>query len=183
MKLQLLLMFLGRAACCYYNHELPVPPFDFKWRDVRSGPFPGIGMEITLSREDHSDDDVTVEFEGQDVTAVTVGNKTFEMSIPFNVNDVEARYKSLCDWRYGCAHCDHVAEEICGPRLSAIGILRQELADFDSSSISHDKIMEGLGDVETGLGVLCTQFEESGVEEEYLTNDIVQTCIDDCLTI
>jgi hypothetical protein len=178
---------MGWAAdCCYYNHELPVPleiasTFLFKWRDVHSGPFPGIGMEISLLRDDHTDD-VIVELEGQDVTAVTVGNKTFEISIPFNINDVEARQKSLCDWRYGCAHCDHVAEEICGRRLSAISYLEAQMEEYDPT-IFHSEILAGLEAVQNGLGILCTQFEESGGQEEYLTNDIVQTCIDDCLTI
>lgn len=173
---------------CYYNHELSVSKdfestFHFKWRDVHSGPFPGIGMEISLLT-DNIFDDIAVELEGQDVTAVLAENTTFEISIPFGVNGVEVREKTLCDWRYGCAHCDHVATEICGPRLAAIVNLKSDLSVVNIADADLvNKIIRALQTIASALKTVCQNEESTYGEEEYLMNDIVQTCIEDCLTM
>lgn len=175
-------LFVFGVKGCYYNHELPASDLLLKWRDVPSGPLPGIGCEISKVSEGF-----VFELEGQDVTAISVGDTKYEFSVPFTYNKVELHQKSLCKWGYGCAHCQHVAEDVCGNRLSAISMLSDHLDEMIDGTDSSD---EGLPEELTGAfdtiiaGVtsVCAEYVKSG-DEEYVTNDIIESCYDDCLLV
>lgn len=174
------LFFFGVEGC-YYNHELTVSDFLLKWRDVPSGPLPGMGFEI-------SHDKYIFELEGQDVTSISVGDKKYEFSVPFTYNEVELHQKSLCGWGYGCAHCQHVAEDACGSRLTAISMLSDHLNEMvDGTDSSDDGIPSELpvafDTMIAGLTELCDECVNLGDEEEYVTNDIIESCYSDCLSV
>lgn len=171
---------------CYYNHELPVDDFLLKWRDASAGPLPGVGFEITQVVND-----AVFELEGQDVTAISCGNSTYEFSVPFTFNEVEFHQKSLCDWDYGCAHCQHVAEDLCSTRLSAISALSDHLAEMVNGADSNkdevpEEIPAAFEAMIVGLTKLCVEYVVSpgnSGDEEYVTNGIIDSCLDDCLSV
>ena len=176
---------LAFASGCYYNHELRVEhsagcPLLFKWRDVASGPFPGIGFQV-------SGDGVSFELEGDDLTAVTAGGKKFEFSVPFTLNKVDLHDKSLCDWSYGCAHCQHVAGDACSRRLYAISAVYDhlgELVDDDIEAEDDDILNAAFQTMVSDLSAVCDEYPKSDeFGEEYLTNDIVEACSATCLKV
>lgn len=161
---------------CYYNHELSVPSsdgvFHIKWRDAPSGPSPGIGSQISL-------DNLVFELEAEDLPAVSVGDTKYEFSIPFVLNKVDLHEKSLCDWGYGCAHCEHVAGDVCSLRLYAISTVTSRIGDEDVP----DELFDAFDTMVTGLKTLCEEHmvtDEAG--ESYATNDIIQACKLTCLS-
>lgn len=177
-----LMRFLVVDAC-YYNHELAVEGPDdtmltLKWRDASSGPLPGIGFEIAY-------DDLVFELESEDLTAVSVGDKKYEFSVPFTFNEVDPHDKSLCDWGYGCGHCQHVGEDACSRRLHAISMISEILRDPEEKAEElPDEVLDAFDTIIHGLTEVCTGRLESGAsDEEYITNDIVEACEVDCLTV
>lgn len=170
---------LGGARACYYNHELPVNNLTLKWRDASSGPLPGIGFEVAY-------DNLVFELESEDLTAVTIGDKKYEFSVPFTFNKVDPYLKSLCDWDYGCAHCQHVGEDACSRRLYAISMISDLLGDPSNERAVDvpDEVLEAFDTIIDGLTEICADRTESGqVGEEYITNDIIQACQADCLSV
>ena len=174
---------LGGAHACYYNHELAVETledtFMMKWRDASSGPLPGIGFEMAY-------DDLIFELESEDLTAVSVGGKKFEFSVPFTFNEVDPHQKSLCDWGYGCAHCQHVGEDACSRRLYAISMISDLIRDPANEKAVElpDEVLDAFDTMVAGLTKICAGRSESGqAGEEYITNDIVEACEVDCLSV
>ena len=167
---------LSASHGCYYNHELSVEhsadcELLFKWRDEVSGPFPGIGFQV-------SDEEFVFELEGEDLTAVSAGGKKYEFSLPFTFNEVDLHEKSLCDWGYGCAHCQHVAEDACSRRLYAISAVSKGSNGTDLP----EEITSAFDTVVSELKTVCQEYSKSGESgEEYLTNDIVEACSATCL--
>ena len=175
-------LLFGGVHACYYNHELAVgclgDTFTLKWRDASSGPLPGIGFEIAY-------DDLIFELESEDLTAVSIGDKKYEFSVPFTFNEVDPHGKSLCDWGYGCAHCQHVGEDACSRRLYAISMVSEILRDpTQVLDELPDEVLDAFDTIITGLKRICTERFESGqADEKYLTNDIVEACEIDCLSV
>ena len=176
-------LLLGGARACYYNHELAVEclddTFTLKWRDASSGPLPGIGFEIAY-------DDLVFELESEDLTAVSIGEKKYEFSVPFTFNEVGPHDKSLCDWGYGCAHCQHVGEDACSRRLYAISMISEILRDSTNEKAVElpDEVLDAFDTIIAGLKRICTErFEDGEADEKYITNDIVEACEVDCLSV
>lgn len=168
---------LSASHACYYNHELSVEQLLFKWRDVASGPFPGIGFQV-------SDEEYVFELEGEDLTAVSAGGDKYEFSVPFAFNEVDLREKSLCDWGYGCAHCQHVADDACSRRLYAISAVSDHLGELVDGSNGTEILTAAFDTVLSELVVVCETYTKSGEsDEEYLTNDIVEACSATCLEV
>lgn len=172
------LSLLSWTECCYYNHELSVAQGGsesdllIKWRDVPSGPFPGTGMQFSL-------DDLVFELEAEDLTAVSVGKKKFEISVPQTFGEVQLHEKSLCDWGFGCAHCEHVSAEVCTRRLSVLEIF----ADNLPSDVPAE-IPPALKEVSDSMTKLCSPFVVSGMgKEKYSTNEVVEACSAECLDV
>lgn len=164
---------------CYYNHELSVPSsegdFNLKWRDSPSGPLPGIGFEIAF-------DNLVFELEGEDLPAVSVGDTKYEFSIPFVFNKVDLHEKSLCDWDYGCAHCQHVAGDVCSLRLYAMSTVTDRIGDINGNNIYDipDELFDAFETMATGLKALCEEHVMN--DETYATNDIVEACNLSCIS-
>lgn len=179
---------LSAAHGCYYNHELSVEhgagcELLFKWRDAASGPFPGIGFQV-------SDEDFVFELEGEDLTAVSAGGAKYEFSVPFTFNEVDLHEKSLCDWGYGCAHCQHVADDACSRRLHAISTVSDHLGELVNGTNGTEKldlpkeITSAFDTMVSELTVVCDEYSKSDeTGEEYLTNDIVEACSATCLEV
>ena len=173
---------LSAANGCYYNHELSVPSsdgvFHLKWRDAPSGPSPGIGSQISF-------DNLVFELEAEDLPAVSVGDTKYEFSIPFVFNKVDLHEKSLCDWGYGCAHCEHVAGDVCSLRLYAISTVTSRIGDINGKNMYDvpDELFDAFDTMVTGLKTLCEEHIESDeTGESYATNDIIEACKLTCLS-
>jgi len=171
---------LQAGFACYYNHELTIGAGDeatfFSWRDVASGPTPGIGFQI-------AHEDLVFELEADELTGVSIGDQKYEFSVPFTFNAVDLHEKSLCNWGYGCAHCQHIADDACSRRLSAISTISDHV-----NGVGKEAFPEALPDafktMSTELEKLCRDDVKSdAVGEDYVTNEIVENCKDACLSV
>lgn len=171
---------------CYYNHVLTVGEgdgaFNISWRDVRSGPLPGIGFQIAHQ-------ELVFELEADDVTGVSVGDKKYELSVPFTFNEVELHEKSLCDWGYGCAHCQHVGDDACSRRLMAISTVSDDVNGVNQVTGSGtedfpEELPSAFQRMTADLQSLCLEYVHTDdVGEEFVTNDIIEACKPDCLLV
>lgn len=180
---------LSAADGCYYNHELSVehsPGCELllKWRDAASGPFPGTGFQVS------DDQDFVFELEGEDLTAVSGGGARYEFSVPFTFNKTDLHEKSLCDWGYGCAHCQHVADDACSRRLYAISTVSDHLGELVNGTNGSQKLdapeelTSAFDTMVSKLMVVCDEYSKSDeTGEEYVTNGIVEACSATCLEV
>lgn len=171
---------LPTGFACYYNHELAVgegaEATFFSWRDVPSGPMPGIGFQV-------AHEDLVFELEADELTAVSIGDQKYEFSEPFIFNVTDLHEKSLCDWGYGCAHCQHIADDACSRRLTAISNIAERV-----HSAAKEEFPEELPDafniMVAELDKLCEDHVKSdGVGEKFVSNDIIESCEDTCLLV